>query len=470
MTAIIAIAAIAGFIWGTLFMLRGSVVAGCLGFLLTAVCLGHHFASFDMGPIPLTIDRVLLLVLLATYLVQRRFGRTDPKPVCWADGLVVAFLGVLVFSGFYGGWFASAAAPGNKYDPIFRLVAGYTIPVMLYWMARQASVGRREVAMAQGFLAVLGVYLATTGILEITGQWWAVFPKYIADPTVGIHFGRARGPMCHSVSYGLYMGICTLALWLWQWRFGRVGRLVIFCLMPLMLAAIYYSYTRSVWMGTGLGLVVALGLTLRGAWRPLVVSSMVAGALLVGIAKMDSLKSFDREQSAEDTGKSVDLRGAFAYISWQMFLDRPMLGVGFGQFPEKKLPYLTDRGTSLNLEATRPFVHHNMFLSILTETGLIGFAVYLGVLSAWGWNCYKICRHDDTPDWAKSQAVLMLGALAVYIPQVAFHELSYSTVDNVLIFFLAGLTMSLRPLAGLDVATTSEPTTVAVASPALSPR
>ncbi len=108
-------------------------------------------------------------------------------------------------------------------------------------------------------LAGLGVYLGVTGVLEITGQWWAVFPAHIADPNVGLHFGRARGPMVHAVSFGLYLGIGLLAAWLWQWRFGRLGRLLLLLPAPIMLAGLYGSYTRSVWMGAVAGAAAGAG-------------------------------------------------------------------------------------------------------------------------------------------------------------------------------------------------------------------
>ena len=60
-------------------------------------------------------------------------------------------------------------------------------------------------------LACFGLYLAATGLLEAAHQWAFVFPRYIADPTVGLHYGRARGPMVQAVSYGLCLGITMLA-------------------------------------------------------------------------------------------------------------------------------------------------------------------------------------------------------------------------------------------------------------------
>jgi O-antigen ligase len=223
-------------------------------------------------------------------------------------------------------------------------------------------------------------------------------------------------------------------------------------LMPLMLAAVYFSYTRSVWMGAGLGLMVVLGLSLRGAWRPLVLGGMVTAALLLAVSRMDQLVSFQREQSAADTGKSVDMRGSFAYVSWKMFLDRPLLGFGFGRFPEAKLAYLSDRSTGLDLESIRPFVHHNTFLSVLTEAGLVGMVLYVAVLIGWGHAAWALCRNPKVPGWVRSQGVLLLGVLAVYVCQAAFHELTYSPIENTLLFLMAGITVGLRPLPGPQAA------------------
>ncbi|MBN2473653.1 MAG: O-antigen ligase family protein [Pirellulales bacterium] len=440
MTAIYFVAAAVALIWSAIFVLRGSLTAGCLALLVAGACFGHDFLRFEVGPIPMTIDRLVVVLLLLAYAVHRRLGRTAPKPLGKTDVLLFAFLGVLAFSACYG----SFGGQGDGIEIVFRLLAGYLIPGVVYWIARQSPLNRSNVSLTQGVLTCLGVYLALTGLLEVSGQWWAVFPRHIADQNVGLHFGRARGPMVHAVSFGLHLGVCLLAAWLWQWRFGRPGRLVIVALVPLLLAGIYVSYTRSVWMGTGLGALIVLALTLRGSWRPLVIGGMVSAALLLVATRMDKLVSFEREYAATYTGKSVEVRGAFAYLSWQMFLDRPLLGVGFGQFPEAKLPYLADRSTEFNLEAVRPYSHHIGFLSVLTETGLVGFVLFLALLGGWVRAGWQVCRNATLPPWARAQGILLLGVLGVYLCQTAFHEMSYTPIDNALVFFLAGLTVGLR--------------------------
>ena len=248
--------------------------------------------------------------------------------------------------------------------------------------------------------------------------------------------------MVHAVSYGMYLAVGLLATLVWSWRLNRLGRLLRLLPVPVMLAGLYFSYTRSVWMGTGLGLLVVLGLMLRGIWRPLVLGGMVCAGLLVAATRMESLVSFERELPASYTGKSVELRGEIAYISWKMFLDHPLLGCGFDQYPKAKLPYLADRSTSLNLEATRTYVHHNTFLSLLTETGLVGLGLFLAVLALWGRNAWQLARNARLPDWVRAQG-RYVAALGVYACEALFHEISYLSLDHALIFFLAGITTAL---------------------------
>jgi len=444
MTAIVIIAALAGLVWLGVYAFRGSPLAGCLAFVVVGAVFGHPFFHFELGPIPLTIDRLLLVVALGAYVIQRSMGRTDPKPPARADWLLAAFLALVVVSGSLVGW---ASNPAEPWSTVYRVLGGYLLPVAVYWMARQSPLDRRDLSMVHGTLTILGAYLAVTGLLEISGQWWAVFPPHIADSSVGIHFGRARGPMVQAVSYGLYVGVCLLAAWAYRWRFGPRGRLVLLALLPLMAAGLFFSYTRSVWIGIGLAAAVVLGVTLRGRVRAAVLGAMAAGALLLALGSMESLVNIQRDQVAADSRKSVSMRGSFAYVSWKMFLDRPLFGFGFGQFPMAKMDYLDDRSTELVLEHIRPFCHHNTFLSVLTELGLVGLLLFVAILVSWARAAWALARAVDSPPWTQAQGALMLGVLAIYACQAMFHELTYTPIDNSLVFLLAGITAGLRPAA-----------------------
>jgi O-antigen ligase len=438
---LIALFALAVAVWGAVFLLKGSPVWGCLAFLLTACCFGHPFFNFDLGPIPLTLDRLVFLFLLLTAVVRWKLGKMDPKPLAWPEKLTLAFAALLTVSMFLTDWRYTLK---GEVPPVVRLALGYLMPITVYFIARQSALTQRTMTALVAVLAGLGAYLAITGILEAHEQWSLVFPTYIANPELGIHYGRARGPMLTSVTYGLFLSTCLAATWVLLPRLPRWGQLLVAALTPLFLAGLYFSYTRSVWMGAGLAGVLVLGMLLRGAWRNVVVAGLICGGGLFTVTRLDSILNFKREGTIADTRESADMRKSFAYVSWKMFWDRPLFGVGFGQFPTAKLPYLDDPNTELRLQSIRRYVHHNTFLGLLTENGLIGMGLFLTILAGWVVNIRALWKSPQAPPWARYHAVLLLAAMAAYVCQLGAHELSYSTLDNSLLFLLAGIASGLR--------------------------
>jgi O-antigen ligase len=432
-------------VWSPLILTRLPLVAGCLVFLLLANCFSIEFARFEVGPVTMSLDRIFLVVLVAAFFVQRRLLGTPPgltRRLAWDDILLAGFAGLVAISTFMHDWRTPAT---SDIQIIQHLINGYLTPLVLFWVARQSVVSQRQLRWTYFAFVTFGVYLAVTGLLEVSRQWDFVFPRYIADPRLSLHFGRARGPMVHAVTFGTTLAsglICGWALWP---QLRTRGRLVLAALAPLALAGLFYSFTRSVWLGTALAVTVVLVLTFRGWLRVGVLTTLALAGLVVSAVYLDRIVAFDRtDNTASQTQESVDARSSFAYVSWQMFLDHPLLGVGFGQFPREKLPYLADRSTELRLEAIRPMVHHNTYLSLLTELGLVGLSLYLAVLALWARGAWQLWNSSG-PSWQRSQGLVMLAILALYAVQCLFHEMSFSARDHSLVFFFAGLTANLRP-------------------------
>ena len=135
MDFLIAIVVLVAAAWLLLFTLRGSLVIGCLAFLLVASCFGYPFLHFDIGSLPVTLDRLLIAGLAGIYLVQRSQGLTDPKPLQTADKLLFAFLALIVVSTFTHNWRDN---PPGYVPPVWRLVTGFLMPAFIYWLARQS--------------------------------------------------------------------------------------------------------------------------------------------------------------------------------------------------------------------------------------------------------------------------------------------------------------------------------------------
>ena len=156
--------------------MRGGLLGGCLAVLLAGTCFGHPFFHWSAGPLPITIDRVLWAVVIGQYIVWRRLGLADPKPIGRAEIALLAFVAVLAASTLTHDWQA------RNSQPLARLVFDYLMPLGVYWVARQSRITERGILATFAFLAALGLYLALTGLAETSGNHGLVFPKYIASP------------------------------------------------------------------------------------------------------------------------------------------------------------------------------------------------------------------------------------------------------------------------------------------------
>lgn len=432
----------AGLVWGAIYARRGSLAFGGAALVVVAYVLGYNFWNLHVGPLPLTLDRIVLVGLLGAFALQWRWGRIHSKPLCGADWLLAALLVILAASLATAG--APAASATNTFSPTWRLVMSFIVPGLLYWIVRETTLSHRAWIGAMAVLSAMGIYLALTGVAEIAGQWSLVFPRYIADPTLGIHFGRARGPELNSASLGVYLTICLWCGWFLRPEVRRTWQLVLLGALPLMALAIYLTYTRSTWIGLAASAVVVGYLQLAKSWRlPVLMLAGLVGVFVVA-ATWQSVVDLEREGTGSESEHSVDQRTSFAYVSWKMFKDHPVFGVGFGRFYDQKLPYLSDRSQEFELESLRQLHHHNTLLSLLTETGMFGLAAFLALLAAWARSAWSLVGDAKLAVWQCSQGLLMLAVLVAYLSSAVFHDLTLLPSQEWILFLMAGLTMNVR--------------------------
>jgi O-antigen ligase len=249
--------------------------------------------------------------------------------------------------------------------------------------------------------------------------------------------------MVHSQPLGLYLNVCLLCLWMLRRHVGRLGRLIVILLIPLFLAAIYFTYTRCAWISTGLCGLVVLGLPMSNRRRAVFVSFALMVAVFLAVFQWENLVRIERAEGAAVSELSAKARVSFTYVSWKMFLDAPLLGVGYGQFQQAARSYLSDRTTSLYLEDIRNQPNHNTFLAMLNETGLIGFGLFAAIMAGWAIQSWRLWRNIAAPDWVREQGLMMLGTLAIYLGTALFVDVRFGPEAQQITFFLAGLTSGL---------------------------
>lgn len=437
------ILALGGLVWGLVLVRAGGLLAAGLVALFAGIAFGPPFFSLPGGPIPITIDRVLLAGLVAMYALYRWCGWVQRRPMTAADFVVLTLIGVLTANVFMHDWRI------NRMQSVSYLLFFWMMPLALYWVVRHVRLSDRALRNTCVAFAVLGVYLAVTAVCEARYQWRFVFPRYIVSPGYVEFLGRGRGPLLNPPGNGILMACClACGLMIWprcDWR----GKLLLAGgFAPLLLAGMYFTLTRSVWMGAAAALLVVGGLSMPRGWRlPVLTGCVLAGVLTVAVS-WEHLLAFKRDKnlSAAETADSTTLRPILAYVAWRMFEDRPIMGCGLSHYLEYHNPYLHDRSTELVLSKVKPYVQHNAFLSLLVETGLCGLTTFLLVLLLWGRAAWHLWSITTLQLWQRQAGLIYLALLAAYVPNAMFHDTTIIAMQNMLLFFWGGVVMNVTTL------------------------
>lgn len=434
------ILAVAGLAFLVAMVRRGGFVGIAACTLVAGSCFGYYFQHLQLGPLPLSTERFLVVCMGLAYAVCRwKQVGLEPKDFRKADLLVLTLIAVLAFSTFLHDWKA------DRFQPVSRLVLLWLMPATFYWIIRQSRLGQRPLQVAHMILAVFGVYLSITAWAETQSLTSLVFPRYIMSPQFGEFLGRGRGPFLNPVGNGLFM-VAGMAATILAWpRVAVRGKFFVVLAMFVYAVGIYSTYTRSIWASA---LVVGMMTVGYLVPRPARIPAL-AGILLViaaGLASQwNSLLAFkrDRNLDAATTLDSIKLRPILGYVAWQMFQDHPLLGCGYGQYTEQVKSYTYDRNSPLQVNRARHYVPHNIFFALATETGLAGLVTFVLMLGYWLWDCWRLLRTNVVPSIVRSQALLTSMILIAFVINGLAHEVTLISMCNMLLFFMSALSTGL---------------------------
>ncbi len=443
MTFLLSLFGLVALIWALIYARHGSLLVSGAIFVVVGYVFNHHVWHMSVGPVSLTLGRVLLAALVLLFAWRWKQGHIELRPLTGCDWLVGLLVGYLTLRCM---WTPAAIGEASSVGPTWRLIASFWMPATLYWIVRNAEFSERVWKAMLACLAALGVYLALTGLAEVNQQWWAVFPRFIADPTLGTHFGRARGPALMSASLGVFLAICFWAAWFLWAKVSRAQQFLLLGAMALMVVGVYVTYTRSTWLGLAGGLAIIPLLHLPRSWRPVLLTGMLLAGFVGAIGLGDKVVNMNREDTDGSAEHSVYQRASFFHVSMNMFRDAPLLGCGFGRFYDCKLPYLADRTQRIELESIRKLDHHNTFLSLLTETGAIGLTLFAAVLAAWWRAAWQLARNADAESWMRAHGLFALATLIAYLASAVFHDLTLSPSEQWLLYLTTGVTVGLQSL------------------------
>jgi O-antigen ligase len=276
-----------------------------------------------------------------------------------------------------------------------------------------------------------GAYLGITALLEGTHNGAFVWPRYIDDPSVGTHFGRARGPFVQPSAMGMAMYGCAVgaavAAFTWTTKRSRrfAGAVVLLCVLGQI-----FTLTRSNWLATVVATTVALATTART--RRVLLPIVVAGATVL-IAALTFVPGFaDQASDRQADVKPLWDRYNTNRAALAMVKERPLTGIGWQMFEEKAPDYMhVAQGyplTGLDIPV------HNVPLSHAAELGVVGASVWLlGLLLAMG---AAILRPG--PESLEPYRLAMVAIFLNWVIVASFVPLGYA-FPNLLLWLWAGV-------------------------------
>ena len=131
---------------------------------------------------------------------------------------------------------------------------------------------------------------------------------------------------------------------------------------------------------------IVLAIVLAGRWRwrigALAVTGVVAVAIyFTGFAGPEAIEHL--ESTTQGSQRVQESRTTIWQVAWRMSEQNLLLGVGAGNFPVSSIHYVLEPGATrrTDLIVDNPLVVHNTYLETLTELGVVGASLFLGLIA-----------------------------------------------------------------------------------------
>jgi O-antigen ligase len=390
--------------------------------------------------IAVTVDRLFILGVAVVTLLAVVLGRVPWRSMPGVVSVLAALIVYFTVSMLRAGMESIADV-----SPHFRLIGGYIIPTIVLVICFLAFRQERQLSKWLWFFFVFGAYLTFTAWAEQLHLWSLVFPTYIRDPDLGIHWGRSRGPFLVAVTLGYTLIFCFYSNLVLAARTAGAAKLMIYAVNALTVPAIFFTQTRSVWLAMVLCTIVWVMWSRRTRSVIGTLSLLLAVGLVIGVTFWGNILSRDRTVGGVTDPYPIDARIGLAKMSAQLIAQHPVTGVGFGHFRDAASALPGDP-SSKYLRFSSRLMEHNNFLSVATETGVVGLVLYVIVL----WMLFRVSvrvyrRLSPTGDgWMTREFVLLYWILLIdYVVDATFRETSVDPFNNGLLFAVSGIILAM---------------------------
>jgi len=324
-------------------------------------------------------------------------------------------------------------------SPWFVFITGYLFPFILFVFAKNFIRNENEIQLILQALFCFGTYLSLIAYFEFFNFRQFVFPQYINNPEIQLHLDRARGPFLNAAfnGVGILVGfICGIHL---LEKKKGVIRIFYQSLLMLFFPAIFFTQTRSVYLGMLIVMVLFWGWydTSFPKWK--LVSLPLAVVLIFVMLYSPWLLSKERREGGIFQTEEMDIRMTLIQKSAFLFSEHPFAGVGLAQFIpasvkeyKGRIPYIA--------ESASPEFQHNHLLGLAVELGMGGLIVYLSIIFLILKRLWQLSGKLQKAGIAGNNLrLVILSVWCVYLSNNMFVEPSNTIFINSVPFVFAGM-------------------------------
>ena len=353
-----------------LFFRKDSVI-----YLLPAVLFLPNLGLDIPGPWAVTMEDAFILVLFAGFLSRAIIRRENiiPRgsPIILPLGLFLIVAAISLFKSVQTG--AGTLLINTK--DLMRLTELVLLFIALYALIDSEQ---KAVRLLRNFL-ILGIfYMIVSYYIYLTKSTFfydvlTMVPAYIyIKPHNLLRMVSIAGSTSQTGMF--YAILLAIALFFTGYRKNRQGRLVRIMLIIALCSCVFLTFNRGTWVGLLLALFIML---VRGGmdWKKVALAS-VALILLAAILLVTVFGQMDVEQQALRFFHVSKSSGLARWVRWvssvNVIIEQPFLGVGYNNYAWVYGRYSVAEGDVQEYGSP-----HNMFVDIITGTGIIGFAVFM---------------------------------------------------------------------------------------------
>lgn len=389
------------------------------------------FLNLNLG-IRVTPDRLLFLVILGLSLKSVSGHRKGDS----IGRLMLAFSVLCAIS-----WLVTKPdAEGERLRWLNSLFQLAYFPFLAYYIARKSDYSERDLKRLFNGVLVIQSYLVFNGLAEHYQVSWLVWPRYILDRNWSDQGDRLTGSFANSGMLGaaLVMNfgcLCVMTLYT-----TGAKRRYLYALMLLSCVCIYFTSTRTVWLGFFAVLVIFYfsGTGLRKPAR--IVGICLA---LVAFAGIGSRFSPYNKSLFSNRPETVEYRMINLKAGLKVFPEHPLFGIGYGGFAK----LMSENAGELGIrddEKTLSSGNENTWLGILVDLGLVGLTIYATIFVLLIRSNIRFLRQNSAEQPLTRLFVTVGLAMTVYLMiNWSTADLRFHLYDPCFVFLLQGIVAGL---------------------------